>query len=73
MRQLPIDLPPSDDELFGRTKCGLDGCTTMVKQSQAIIGCIQVGTVTHQDHFCSFECRNTWRDYMRPGVRYSEH
>jgi len=73
MTQLPIDLPPSDDELFGRTKCGLDGCTTMVKQSQAIVGCIHVGTVTHQDHFCSFECRNTWRDYMRPGVRYSEH
>ena len=72
MTQLPIDLPPSDDELFGRIKCGLDGCTTMVKQSQAITGCIQVGTVTHQDHFCSFACRDIWRDTMRPKVLYRE-
>jgi len=72
MKKLPIDLPLSDDDLSGRTTCGSSGCTAMVKQSQSVIGCIQVGTITHQGYFCSFDCRNTWRDTMRPGVLYRE-
>jgi len=72
MKKLPIDLPLSDDDLAGRINCSTDGCTAMIQRSQAIVGCIQVGTVTHQGHFCSFDCRNTWRDTMRPGVLYRE-
>ena len=72
MKKLPIDLPLSDDDLAGRINCSTDGCTAMIQRSQAIVGCIQVGIVTHQGHFCSFDCRNTWRDTMRPGVLYRE-
>lgn len=60
--QLPIDLPPSDDELLGMTTCG--ECNKTFPYSQRITGVIKRGSVTHEDHFCSNECRNKWRDSL---------
>jgi hypothetical protein len=70
---LPIDLPPSDEDIQGLQQCDCAGCTQMVMPNMMVGGCIQVGSTTHQGRFCSFDCRNQWRDYMRPGVCYSEH
>lgn len=67
MTQLPLDLPPTFDELCGKTQCAMPGCDAMVAQCDKVIGCIRIGATTHQEHFCSFECRDAWRDYMRPG------
>ena len=71
MTQLPIDLPPSDDELFGNTTCGWSGCNNTVKQSEAIPACVDNGHSTIQEHFCSNRCRDKWRDELP--VRYQEH
>ena len=61
-QQLPIDLPPSDDELIGQTTCGHTTCTTMLPISRAILGCMRIGASTVQEHFCSFDCRDAWRE-----------
>lgn len=68
--QLVIDLPPTDQDLFGHTTCGYDGCNKMIPQSKAITGCLQVGRTTKQDHFCSSKCRDKWRDQYFRGVPY---
>lgn len=62
MQQLPIDLPPSDDELLGKTTCGYDGCTKMFNLSDAIIGVMHYRGEVHEEHFCSNRCRDKWRD-----------
>ena len=72
MNTTHINNPISDDEVAGLTSCGCAGCDVKIRQSNAINGCINIGASTRQEHFCSFECRNTWRDYMRPGVQYRE-
>ena len=59
--QLPIDLPPTEDELKGKTTCGKVGCEKMFFLKDAIIGCIAIGTRTEQEHFCSRACREVWR------------
>lgn len=61
-QQLPMDLPPSEDELLGwipKTSCAQ--CDVLVDQRKAIIGCIRTAGATIQEHFCSTECRNSWR------------
>lgn len=57
--QLPIDLPPSEDDLFGRTTCA--ECNVTLPRRKAIVGCMFNGAVTLQEHFCSFDCRDEWR------------
>ena len=73
MTKLPIDLPPTEQDLLGWTVCGCAGCNNQTKRNDLVLGCIKVGATTHQEHFCSNECRDTWRDYMTPGVRYGEY
>lgn len=65
---LPLNLPPTEAELFGHTTCGYVRCSnsgTTFPQREAIIGCIRVHTVTHQEHFCSFTCRDKWLKQMQ--------
>jgi hypothetical protein len=64
--QLPLDLPPSDDELLGRLNCSWNGCSNTVFRSQAI-----PATDGHVDaRFCCIRCRDKWRDELP--VRYQE-
>jgi len=68
---LPLDLPPTEAELLGHTTCGYVRCptTSTFPQREAIIGCIRVHHVTHQEHFCSFACRDKWLKQMQEAQR----
>ena len=66
-QQLPIDLPPSDDELLGRVACGWKGCQKHLIKSQAVTAT----TGEALEHFCDNRCRDKWRDELP--VRYSEN
>ena len=70
-QQLPLDLPPSDNDLLGHTTCGWSGCNKMIKQSQAVVACAAIAASTVQEHFCSNRCSDKWRDELP--VRYTEH
>ena len=48
--QLPLNV---------HTTCGY--CGHVMSQADAIVGIIKAGSITHEDTFCCFECRNAWR------------
>ena len=51
MTQLPIDLPPTEDELFGRTTCGNPDCNNPpMRISNAMID------PASGEHFCNDAC-----------------
>jgi len=59
-RTLPLDLPPSDEELMGQVAC--HQCSKQALRSRAVIGCINLGNGTIQEHFCSMSCRDKWKE-----------
>jgi hypothetical protein len=63
--QLPIDLEPTDADLFGHTTCAT--CDTTMPQSQAVTACMFFGGETHTEHFCCNPCRDQWRnEHLEP-------
>lgn len=68
---IPIDLPPTEADLFGHTTCGYDGCTGgTLPKSKAVTACLQIGQTTIQEHFCSNQCRDKWRDQYARDMPY---
>jgi hypothetical protein len=60
MTQLPLDLPPTKDDLLGLTTCGW--CNTVFPYEKRIIGIIRMPGVTHEDHFCCLKCSEQWEE-----------